>query len=91
MNWESEAQCFVLSVLEGKIKWHSSIRAVNTYGASGKNSSNKITIDFSFQNTQIKTFENPAIPRYSLKNWPEELGLKNKTGRNQPKLSLLVF
>ena len=31
-------------------------------------------IDFSFQNTQNKTFENPSIPRYSLKTWPEELG-----------------
>ena len=32
------------------------------------------TIDFSFQNNQNKTFENPTIPRYSLKNQPEELG-----------------
>ena len=30
---------------------------------------------FLLQNTQNKTFENPTIPRYSLKNWPEELGL----------------
>ena len=33
------------------------------------------TIDFSFQNNQNKTFENPTIPRYSLKTQPEELGL----------------
>ena len=32
-------------------------------------------IDFSSQNTQNRAFENPTIPRYSLKNWPEELGL----------------
>ena len=32
------------------------------------------TIDFSFQNNQNKAFEDPTIPRYSLKNQPEELG-----------------
>ena len=36
------------------------------------------TIGFYFQNTQNKTFDNPTMPGYSLKNWPEELGLSKE-------------
>ena len=35
--------------------------------------------NFPFQNTRNNTFENPAIPQYSLKNRPDELGLSIKT------------
>ena len=48
------------------------------------------TIEFSFQNIQNKTFENPTIPRYSLKFWPEELGFSDLF-RVSNDIKLLLF
>jgi len=49
------------------------------------------TTDFYFQNTKNKTFENPTIPPYSLKNWPEELGLSLLVSPCCPVLSYSVY
>ena len=67
-------KCFVLSVLEGEIN---GIHLLELWIPMAKLAETALimnTIDFSFQNTQNKTFENATIPWYSLKNWPEKLG-----------------
>jgi len=73
-NYTIWVKCFVLSVFEGEINSFHNNRAVYTFAQMAQTALMMNIIDFSFQITQNKTFENPTIPRYCLKNWPEELG-----------------